>query len=1241
MMYRINQQTAAPGTLTFSVLQLRTPPGWKTHLMRNTSLLAIVLSLGCGQTATNAQSFYKNPRPIFSTRPDETKSLSHIKRCGPIGMGIDLIQPAFTMRISHLEEGSPAAATGKLQAGQIIESINGDKLTDIDPRIQLGSIIAAAEASDGSIRLSIRGQSEPINVKIPVLGAYSPTWPLDCPKSEKIVRQFADYLSKPNANPGFGGIGMLFLLSTGDDQDLAAVRQWARSVANRPSTYAWYLGYGGIPLCEYYLRTGDKEVLSGIQKWVNNAVQGQYLDGWAGRGGVPSVTYGNGHLNAGGTAVVTFLLLAKECGVEVPDHALLGALKHFFRYAGRGHNPYGDNRPEVGFVDNGKNGNLAFAMAAAAALTPDGENSLYASARDVCAMTSFYTTSFMLHGHTGGGIGEAWRSPAMGLMYDTRPRQYREFMDNRQWHYDLSRRWNGSFGILGGAGYDSEKWKGGWGTAYALTYTIPRKTLRITGAPPTAFSNQYKLPTQPWGTNADNEFLSLHGVPDAESNQRDLTTETLAEDASMPVLYRIQQSSDVSDDLLRRYIHHQDHNLRFVAANKVLGINSGYIGWRTNGGEVRQALMMELLQSNSPRVRRAMFAALAETLRREKRNSLLTPAAFSVAISAISDPLESWWVQDAALHVVGQAASDWVVPHVDLLLGYLKHEDWWLQNAALTALTPVVADERCFRSVLPAIGELVRTNQRSALTLGLMDGIRSRIKQGSRQVQQLASETLRESYTGYAGVQTATGGQDISSTYDSHLKFIAESLADVPGGLDVLYEVARDRFPQEILPYKEFFLRADPAQFGPQLKKAIQPIITEELIPEFVGRNRDTLSKLAQASQQSERPGGIRDSIDQLVALYTRAGYQGFGWRVFADLRSAEWAFHTFDPQPSQQVPWDQLITRYRDVSMPAGMADWYANNFDASSWRKGKSPFGQYMGKIPTQPIHKCNPGCLGPVCYGATPVNTLWDKEVLLMRGTFKLPRIKQGHRYRLLVNDGNHVGSGGGHIVYINGKPLIESANCNGRGAGGLPKGAYLTSEFIQDLKAESITIAVKSFLRFNDKYKVKPSSRVPQGKISIHLEEQKLPPMSDDLIAKSATAVAMMSSEWQSAQDPEDRERQSNAMKYAYDGNFINNPELIGEWTTLGVVGSIDQFAPARRLNPRSAPYPGIHFKQTGGTDSVTRMWSDHTLMDLTRYEALNMTVRAIDDEDYLFIEAGGFNDRHPPEWTTQFVVLKRK
>ena len=112
-----------------------------------------MMVLACGIDTTEAQSFYNSPDGVFSTRPSETKSLTNIKRLGPVGMGIDLIQPAFTMRISHIEEGSPAAKTGKLKPGQIIESINRQELTDIDPRIQLGRILAAAEASDTSCSL--------------------------------------------------------------------------------------------------------------------------------------------------------------------------------------------------------------------------------------------------------------------------------------------------------------------------------------------------------------------------------------------------------------------------------------------------------------------------------------------------------------------------------------------------------------------------------------------------------------------------------------------------------------------------------------------------------------------------------------------------------------------------------------------------------------------------------------------------------------------------------------------------------------------------------------------------------------------------------------------------------------------------------------------------------------------------------------------------------------------------------
>ena len=395
--------------------------------MKATPLLLTALCLASAPTLA-AESFYSGPT-FFSQRPDETKSLTTIDRFGPVGMAIDLIQPAFTMRIKSIEEGSPAAAAGKLKSGQIIESINGESLKDIDPRIQLGNMITKAEAADGVMKFAIKGAAEPVIVKIPALGAYSPTWPLNCPKSDKIVRNLADYIASPQGEKGIGGLGMVFLLSTGEEKDTAVVGEWARTI--KPHMYPWFIGFSGIPLCEYYLRTGETSVLPNIQKLVDNAVASQYNDAWMGRGGT-SATYGSGHLNAGGTAVLTFLLLAKECGAEVPDNALLGALRHFYRYTGRGGNPYGDDRPEIGFVDNGKTGNLAFAMAAAAALTPAGENSVYAAARDHAANTAFYSTSFMLHGHTGGGIGEIWRSGSMSLLRDKKPAQYRDFMESRR-----------------------------------------------------------------------------------------------------------------------------------------------------------------------------------------------------------------------------------------------------------------------------------------------------------------------------------------------------------------------------------------------------------------------------------------------------------------------------------------------------------------------------------------------------------------------------------------------------------------------------------------------------------------------------------------------------------------------------------------------------------------------------------------------------------------------------------------
>ena len=1194
-------------------------------------VLFVLLLLLTPLTAQSQESYYKDPHGVFSTRPGTTTSLVQVKRFGPVGISLDLVQPAFTMKVGSVEKGSPAEVAG-LKAGQFIETINGQPLADIDPRIQLGQIIAKAEATDGKIAFKIKG-GQSVTVQIPVLGEYSETWPLNCAKSDKIVRGFADYLAN-GGHKGFANIGLLFLVSTGEEKDLEVARQWIHSgVIRSNSVYAWHIGYGGFGVAEYFLKTGDPKALEIIQEMADNAVAGQYLDAWAGRGGVPSVTYGGGHLNAAGTGAAAFLLLAKECGANVPDEAMLSALRHFYRHAGRGNNPYGDGRPyHSSLVDNGKVGFLAFTMAAAESLTTNGEDSLYRHAKEWCANSSFYTATYMLHGHTGGGIGEVWRSSSMALLKDARPKQYREFMDGRSWHYDMSRRFDGSFGILGGAGYDKEE----WGAGFALAYTLPRGNLRITGAPRTKFSKPYKLPDRIWGSKADDEFVLATPVPRPDGKPVDISEETLARDSGKPLLIRLHGKEQPTDDTLRHYMHHPYTSVRHFAACKILGINSAYLGKKSPGGKLRMELAQEMLAHPSARVRASMLLAIRDCSL-NPNSPFYTKEFFGYLIKALEDPKESWWIKDTALLMVARFPAEWTKPHVDLLLSYLDHEEWWLQNAAMTALAPLSADPATYKKVLSPIGDLVRTNYRWALTSGPLGQIRGHLAKAPAQVQDFAVEVLEETYAGYAGPTKAPGGQDIASVRASHMEFIAQSLATVPGGLDALHAVAKEKFPKQTLPYKEMFLNADPSKLSPKLQQALIPIINDELIPEHVGRNRARIQQLAAMDKQSSVAGGRGDAIDQLVALHNRAGNDAYEWEIIADLRNAEWNYLSFDPIKEEDVPWDQLAGRYREVTEPKGSEHWYAEDFDAKAagWLRGKSPFGQYKGKLPGP-----RNGCLGPGCYCGTPTNTLWEKEVLTMQGRFKLPKIKEGYRYRVRVNDGNHVGEGGGYGIYINGELLVEKKDTNGRGSGGLPKGGFITEDFFKHFDGGEVTIAMQTFIKYSST-RYTPKSRVPQGRFSIHFERQKLPPMGDDLVQKSALVVPMLTSAWQANQGEENMELQSLADKFSYDGNFKNNPAVLGKWKALGQVASIEDFKPDPKLRLRRGNLPNLTFQDGGKTDVTTLLWTGDTLMSLEKYEALKMMPKSIDGKQYLFIEVGGFSPRHQPGWKTAWNVMERQ
>jgi len=1214
------------------------------YISRKTLTIALMAACGPAGAAESAspafESAYYKDWPLFSTYAKETERTQPIEHFGPVGIGIELLLPPFQMKLSRIDKGSPAEASGKLKVGQMIESINGQTLKDIDPRVILGGIITQAEATDGMVKFMVKekpdAKAEEVVVKIPVLGAYSKTWPLNCPKSDKIVRGQADFLAGSGTYAsGIEGLGLLYMLSTGEDKDLDVARRWVKELvekhknAAKIETIPWYAGYSGIGLCEYYLRTGDASIIPLIEMNADYLKRNMYNGGWNQRGGV---NFGYGHLNAAGVPSTAFLLLARECGAKVDEFTLQEALKHFYRFAGHGNVAYGDHLPETGFVDNGKTGKLAFQMAAAAALTPDGEKSVYAKARDISAVKGFYSTSWMLHGHTGGGIGEIWRSGSMGLMHDKKPLQYREFMDNRQWFYELSRRFDGSMGIVSatpGSGnrYDDPK---SWGIGLALSYTIPRKTLRITGAPATKFSKSYQLPKRPWGTEADEAFYSLTSTAGPDGKVPDWDGEKLATDASWPIMRRLD-APDVTDEVLLKYARHPDQGVRQVAAGAI-GKKSG------------DSMILQLLKDSDPRVRNAGCMAISiRTAPKAKdeppQANLLTDEMTQLLIGMVNDPAESWWVVESALTDLGLAKPDLLAPHVDRLCHWLQHEDWWLRRAALTAMGGLVADERFYQKLLPLIGKMATENRSNMLAFKLAE-IGNNLSEASPAVQALAAKTFAQGYEGFPAKLQAPGGLDLANAEQFLVENLASTLAKQPGGLDVLLSLANKRYPSQSLPHKELFFNADPTTFGPALKKEVHAVIRDQLIPEYVAGNMAPLLAevrpepvVADPKQQAK--------VEELVALYDKMEVNDYDWQPFGPAwDSMRWDYFSFDP-PEKMI-WDPGVTRYRKVTYPAGMENWFATDFDAkkAGWQHGLQPFGQENGKLRTTPkpfidqLTGRSPSqqtpCTETYCRCCEPMKTFWDKEVLMIRGTFDVPPLKQGHRYRLAVGGLSHMNNGDGVRVYVNGKQVLEREREFKKREGGHPIVYYIDQSRLAEFQSGKVTIAATGFLHVHIRSKNKGNF------MGIWFEEMKMPPLDQAMVLKSATAKSLLSADWQALQDPNRNIEDPEAGKFTWDGKSAANPLVSGAWTTVAVVPSVESFNPAKPTDAGRAPFKEITFKEAGLTNNPLRFWTGDTLIDLEKLQALKMTVK----NDHLFIEAGGFNNKNPVGWKSPMVVMKR-
>jgi hypothetical protein len=151
--------------------------------------------------------------------------------------------------VTAVAKGSPA--DGILEIGDVILGVSEKPFAD-DARKSFAHAVAAAEAKGGVLRL-VRwrdAKSTNVELKLPVLGAYSDTAPYDCPKSKKIFEAGCQAIARAGLKKASipDHLNALALLASGKEEYRPLLADYAPKAAAslRPGTWTWYFGYGNL-----------------------------------------------------------------------------------------------------------------------------------------------------------------------------------------------------------------------------------------------------------------------------------------------------------------------------------------------------------------------------------------------------------------------------------------------------------------------------------------------------------------------------------------------------------------------------------------------------------------------------------------------------------------------------------------------------------------------------------------------------------------------------------------------------------------------------------------------------------------------------------------------------------------------------------------------------------------------------------------------------------------------------------
>jgi autotransporter-associated beta strand protein len=391
-----------------------------------------------------------------------------------------------------------------------------------DARKALGVAIGNAEKT-GAGTLRVRrwrgGVTTSVNIPMTIMGDYTATAPYTCPKSQLILtnarnKLVAQLLADPNfltvghaySRP-IHGLALLAAVAPADPNYAAVqtrLQTFARALAASPLPTSnfrtldiWSTGYTTVFLSEYYLSTGDAQVVTGLNNYTVALAKAQSRYGTFGHGGSLLKADGSLHgtippygpVNSAGIPANIAIVMGKKAllaaGQPIDpeiDPAIQRGSDFFAWYVNKGPIPYGEHEPYMdNHTSNGKDASCAVLFGLQAGRSVETEY--------FARMT---TSSFNSRedGHTGPGFSYLWSAMGANMGGSLAAAEH---LKQVRWHLDLQRRTDGSFA------YDSQEGGGGGTTAdgtylgacgyndmnptacYLLTYALPLQRLHITG----------------------------------------------------------------------------------------------------------------------------------------------------------------------------------------------------------------------------------------------------------------------------------------------------------------------------------------------------------------------------------------------------------------------------------------------------------------------------------------------------------------------------------------------------------------------------------------------------------------------------------------------------------------------------------------------------------------------------------------------------------------------------------------